>query len=337
VYHALVVLRLSLLLLRWKIKVRSFFQSIVALRVPHETFRKFFTFEIISFVSMFGFAMGLLTYHRFIAAIILFSVGFITLSVRGMLGAFSIIKPWKWAGVFVVFMITVCGELYLMGIVNQAESEYYSGLEVQAAATKTMGEKDATKLNTRKEVILQLSPEQNETRSKATAIIHSKPAISSPKQIPSSNEEQKRMAVTDRPYVFAISVQFKDDDQKVQVTYQNGGKTPAIGVGISALYVISPSSLNLNSFTIERFGKPAGSSGNVPGGGYIFSELHTGRVENRTAFESAKKDEKELQINVLGFVVYKDLDNYTYQSRFCYQWSPKDNAVRLPAKTGHLI
>jgi hypothetical protein len=136
---------------------------------------------------------------------------------------------------------------------------------------------------------------------------------------------QRSLQVADRPYVFALDVQFIDDNQKVQIRYQNGGKSPAIGLGLTAHYGIASKNIDLEQIVAQELDPPSGSSGNVPAGGIIVNELNTGKLSAPDMFSAAKKDEETFKIYVVGFLTYSDLDNFTYQPRFCFVWSPNDN------------
>jgi len=96
--------------------------------------------ELVSFVACFGFAMGLLSLHRFPAAIICFSIGCASLSLVVLTVVFSYTNAWwKIASILGTMIATFICMGYLMGLVVQAENEYYEPLiahEVEMAKNR---------------------------------------------------------------------------------------------------------------------------------------------------------------------------------------------------------
>jgi hypothetical protein len=140
--------RLHLVLLRWKIKIRRRFASIAAFHVPHDRVSQFLAVEILSFASLFGIAMGLLEYHRFYAAIVLFSLGCLILGLRLLIACFLIGNRFKWLTAILVVLGTISGTNYLVGVVIQAESEYYATIEQTDEAMSVAAPKKLPTKNT---------------------------------------------------------------------------------------------------------------------------------------------------------------------------------------------
>jgi hypothetical protein len=139
------MVRPYLVFLRWKIKVRSRLQAVTSFHISHDKFRQVLTVEILSFASLFGIAMGLLEYHRFYAAIILFAIGSLILGIRLLIAVFVIVTRLKWLFIFPIIGATIWGTDYLVGVVIQAESEYYASTERTDEATSVGATKKPSK------------------------------------------------------------------------------------------------------------------------------------------------------------------------------------------------
>jgi hypothetical protein len=121
------MVRFPLLILRWNIKARYKLQDLRDFTIPHEQFSKALGWEILSFVSLFTIAMGLLEYQRFLASVVLFSLASAALSLSVFIQILAV-RYWlgKWFLVAVTIIGTVGLMLYLIGIVNQGETTYYA-------------------------------------------------------------------------------------------------------------------------------------------------------------------------------------------------------------------
>jgi hypothetical protein len=121
--------RMALICLRWRIGLRHF-------QVPHDKLAQILGLEILSFISLYTIAMGLLTYHRFYAAIALFSLGCATLAVATLMAFFTVENAIaRWICIALTITVMVSLTFYLTGVVNQAEGEYYAPLISRDAET----------------------------------------------------------------------------------------------------------------------------------------------------------------------------------------------------------
>ena len=92
--------------------------------------KKLLALEILSFVSLFGIGAILLGYHRFEVGIFVFAVGSVVIAASCLLAVFGLrSKVIKLVLVIFVYALAIVGCEYLMGIVEQAQSEYYADLE----------------------------------------------------------------------------------------------------------------------------------------------------------------------------------------------------------------
>jgi hypothetical protein len=101
----------------------------------HSNLKKLLALEILSFVALFGIGATLLQFHRFIAGIIVFDLATAVLAASILLAVFAI----KTQVTKVVSILLICASAivlceYLMGIVEQAENEYYSEVDSKQIA-----------------------------------------------------------------------------------------------------------------------------------------------------------------------------------------------------------
>lgn len=131
-------MRISLLLLRWKIKMGWLFRAMRHFQMPHEKIHKIFLSEALSFGCLFGIAMGLLNYDRFQASTILFSVAVFVLAFQLLLRVFSDHLVWRKSVLILsIFVAALYGTRYLTGVCKQAENNYYfSKMASDAAESK---------------------------------------------------------------------------------------------------------------------------------------------------------------------------------------------------------
>jgi hypothetical protein len=132
------MVRLPLLLLRWKTKGQSCLQRMANVRVSDAEFSRVVTVEILSFGVLFALAMSLLEFHRFAAAITVLSLGCLILGIRLLIAAFAIESHFKWLPILGICGATIASTVYLLGVVGQAEAEYYGNMiRVDAEASKS--------------------------------------------------------------------------------------------------------------------------------------------------------------------------------------------------------
>jgi hypothetical protein len=95
--------------------------------VPHEKFKKYFVGELLSFSCLSGVGMGLLGFHRFIGAIVLFSVACGIVGIQLLARLFSLPRWWpgKIFGIALVFVMVWWGDSYLGGLAVEEAEEYY--------------------------------------------------------------------------------------------------------------------------------------------------------------------------------------------------------------------
>jgi multisubunit Na+/H+ antiporter MnhG subunit len=130
------MVRISLRLLRWKIKLRGHLEDLRDLHILPEKIGKIV--GIASFPVLSATAMGLLRYQRFSAAIILYSLGCISLALSTLVW-FSSVKHavWEWAFILMTDVGILLLMPYLMGVVGQAQTEYYPAkIKEDARASK---------------------------------------------------------------------------------------------------------------------------------------------------------------------------------------------------------
>lgn len=98
------------------------------MRIPHEKLKRFFGLEILSFACLSGIAMGLVTFHRFIAGTFLFSLACIVVGVQLLIRWFEIPQwlPWKAILIPMTAVALIWFDYYLIGVVGDARDEYYS-------------------------------------------------------------------------------------------------------------------------------------------------------------------------------------------------------------------
>lgn len=96
--------------------------------------KKIVALEILSFVSLFSIGAVLLEYHRFGAAIAVFSLGVAGLAVSVLLAVLGLHSKafLKTIAVVSVYIFAVVACQYLIGIVEQAEDEYNAAIIAKA-------------------------------------------------------------------------------------------------------------------------------------------------------------------------------------------------------------
>jgi len=115
--------------------VRLRLEELYRVRVPHEKLKRFFGWELLSFSCLSGVGMGIVSFHRFPDAIIVFSISCAVVGIQLLFRIFSINNWWPWKVICVplVFLGVILGQEYLMGIVQDAASEFHFN-KIQADA-----------------------------------------------------------------------------------------------------------------------------------------------------------------------------------------------------------
>jgi hypothetical protein len=80
-------------------------------------------FEVVSFTALFGIAVFLLEVHRFMAAGVVFSSACVVLALRLLKRAFKRVPSIKWIATVLIFVATIYGLKYLLGVVDESQSE----------------------------------------------------------------------------------------------------------------------------------------------------------------------------------------------------------------------
>jgi hypothetical protein len=112
--------------------LRYCWADIKAIRIPDETFKKFLGLELASSVSLFWIGATLLEYQRFKATICLFSVACATLASSILISIFPIPSTaWRRISVLATYGCTIWLTVYLMGVVRQAQTDYYANKTTQ--------------------------------------------------------------------------------------------------------------------------------------------------------------------------------------------------------------
>ncbi len=124
----------------YRLNRRRFHQILVAMRarlasmwnmhIPHEKLRRFFGWEILSFGCLSGVGMGLVTFHRFSDAIVLFSVACVVVGIQVLFRIFAIQDwwPWKVIAIALTFIGVSFCDSYLTRVAIEQEGEYYAAL-----------------------------------------------------------------------------------------------------------------------------------------------------------------------------------------------------------------
>ncbi len=129
------------------------------------------------------------------------------------------------------------------------------------------------------------------------------------------------MPAADRPYVFAEATRLIDEDRKLQILLHNSGKTPALGLMSTTRLAIVTLDFDMDKIKPENLAKPEGSSTLAPGGVAV-AELDTKKNENPLEFDMAKTGQRSWL--AFGFAQYHDLNDRSYEPRFCFRWSVTD-------------
>jgi hypothetical protein len=127
--HERPTVRVVPVLLRWKIKLRYYLESMRGIRIPHEQIRKILALEIFSFISLFTIAMALLDHERFVGSIVVFCFACNVLCLSSVIWVFSVRKFYlKLLLAVAVFVGGIVLMSYLMGLVEQSKDKYYTKL-----------------------------------------------------------------------------------------------------------------------------------------------------------------------------------------------------------------
>jgi hypothetical protein len=146
------------------------------------------------------------------------------------------------------------------------------------------------------------------------------------RMISPAHESAAPLSVSDRPYIFAEGACLVDNDERIRVTFLNSGKSPGLQVGDSVRYLIPKDRFDLDGVSTDWLAKPEGYGTVAPNQRFI-QDVASGKMS--PGFLLMK--EGKTHGYVLGYLTYIDLGGTKHQPRFCFAWSPNDNAfVQCP-------
>jgi hypothetical protein len=141
---------------RWRLRslsteMQSRIYRVFGIRIPHEKIKKAFGWEVLSFSCLSGVGMGLIGLHRFTDAIILFSLACCVVAIQLLFRSFAVSNWWPWKVICIVTIFLGCwyADQYLLGVVRDAQNEYYSQIiTVFAESSRNESLKAKTKKTT---------------------------------------------------------------------------------------------------------------------------------------------------------------------------------------------
>lgn len=127
---------------RWRLRslfteMQSGIYRAFGIRIPHEKFKKVFGWEVLSFGCLSGVGMGLISLHRFTDTMVFFSLACCVVAIQLLFRAFVIPDWWPWKIICIAMIFIGCwyADQYLLGVVRDAQNEYYS--EIITALTES--------------------------------------------------------------------------------------------------------------------------------------------------------------------------------------------------------